>query len=211
MSSDRTTPSRRKIGSNTLAVSLHRETVKGLTRSSGQCVKRLGFTCIIHDLVEECAKLRAGELHRGIRHDLYQPVKVEFGGEHISGAVQQLEAACLFADLLGCLAPDACELQVRTNARQQFARGKRLNQIVVRTCIETLDLRLLAGASGQQDDGYIPQLRIGPQRRHQAEPIQPRHHHITQQQIGTLFTNRAQCSLAIGRRHGHRIGFPAGA
>ena len=54
--------------------------------------------------------------------------------------------------------PTGASAQMRTHAREQFARTERLDEVVVRTRIERFHLVIHSRASSKHEDGHVPHL-----------------------------------------------------
>ena len=82
---------------------------------------------------------------------------------HAAGVLRLLARAlfCLqrLLERLVRLAADAREIQVRFDARQQFARGERLDEIVVGAGAASFDARLFAGTRREQHDRHRARRR----------------------------------------------------
>ena len=83
------------------------------------------------------------------------------------------------------------------DAHQQLARTERLHQIVVGAAIQPFDARFFAGARREQNDGSGAQLRIRAQLADEPEPVQARHHHVGDDQIGAQLTRRLERGLTV--------------
>jgi hypothetical protein len=102
------------------------------------------------------------------------------------------------AQRLHHLPPEARHLKIGADARQQFARGKRLGEIVVGDGVDPFDPRFLAGASGEEQQRYIARNRIGAQCAQQTKPVEQRHHDVRQNEIGHPAPYRRQGRFAVG-------------
>src|SRR5256885_1330016 len=89
------------------------------------------------------------------------------------------------------------QLQQRCDARQQLARRKGLDQVVVRARAQAFDLGLLAGPRGQHDDGNGARGLVTAQRMQQLEAVEHGHHHVGQHQVGPLAVDAGQRGAAI--------------
>ncbi|GJE41573.1 hypothetical protein AEGHOMDF_0739 [Methylobacterium soli] len=96
----------------------------------------------------------------------------------------RLQALVELAQHVRRLPPGAGELQVRFHPRQELAGREGLRQVIVRAGAHPLDLRLLAGPSREQDDRDGAQGGVGAQGREQAEPVEARHHHVGENEVG---------------------------
>src|SRR6185503_10361020 len=81
----------------------------------------------------------------------------------------------------------ALQIEVRLDARQKFARGEWLYEIIIGARTHTFHLRLLARARREQDDGNRSRLLVPAQRVQHAETVEFRHHHVRQHQIEPPF------------------------
>ena len=75
---------------------------------------------------------------------------------------------------------------LRLDARDQFARGERLDQIVVRAGLQPLDAGFLPGARRHQDHRNRLCPLVGPQAAQQLEPVDLRHHDVGDDHVGTV-------------------------
>ncbi len=96
--------------------------------------------------------------------------------------------------------PLAAQLHLAAHARQQFVGGERLDEVIVGAGLQALDLRLLAGAGRQQDQGHVLDRFVRADLADQAETIEARHHHVAEHQVGRVAQDRRERRLAIGRR-----------
>jgi hypothetical protein len=74
--------------------------------------------------------------------------------------------------------------QNRLNAGEQLARRERLRDVVIRAALETADLVLLLGASGQHDHRDFLGIFGALQGARQLEPAHIRQHPIDEHQVG---------------------------
>ena len=95
------------------------------------------------------------------------------------------------------LAPHARQLELRPDAREQFARAERLDEILISAGIQALDSRLLARACRQQNDRDRASPFVGADRGQEAEPIEPGHHHVGQHEIRSAPANPGQRIAAV--------------
>jgi hypothetical protein len=95
------------------------------------------------------------------------------------------------------LAPQTGELELRRHGGAELARAERLDQILVRPGLQSLDARLLTGARGEQDDRNRPGPLIAAERRQQTEAVQRRHHHIREDEIRRVCTNSIERLAAV--------------
>ncbi len=94
-------------------------------------------------------------------------------------------------------AADAGQLQHGADAGEELARAERLRQVVVRARLEALDAGLFTGPGRDEDDREPAQRRVGADGAQQRQAVQPRHHHVGEQQIGRLAANRLERRQAV--------------
>ncbi len=102
------------------------------------------------------------------------------------------------------LAVDLHETELRLDARQGFIEIDGFRDIVDRADAEALDLALLGGAGGDENDrdGLRLEVRLQPLAHFNA--VHFRHHDIEENQIGLVRGDEVQGFLAgIGGGHGH--------
>ena len=87
---------------------------------------------------------------------------------------------------------------MRADAREQLAGRERLDEVVVGARVEAFDARLFAGARRQQHDRHVRRRGIGAQRREQPEAVEPRHHHVGEDEIRRVRRAAASAGLAVG-------------
>ncbi|GJE03759.1 hypothetical protein GMJLKIPL_5716 [Methylobacterium isbiliense] len=87
--------------------------------------------------------------------------------------------------------------------RQKLACREGFDEVVVDPGPKALDARVLGRPCGQQDDRYVGEVRIPPQRGRKLKPVQPGHHDVGQDEIGPLPPRRRQRRLAVGDRLDH--------
>ncbi len=117
------------------------------------------------------------------RHGVSQLV-AQHGQELVLGAGGVLGRA---PRLLGALEQPAAELgerDVHLHARDQLARGERLDQVVVGADLQPLDARLLPGARGQHDHREVGRRLVRAQARDQPESVEVRHHDVREHHVG---------------------------
>ena len=89
---------------------------------------------------------------------------------------------------------------LRLDARDQLARGERLDEIVVRAGLQPLDARLFAGTRRQQDHRHRLRPLVGAQALQQLEPVELRHHDVGDDHVGTVRLRRRQRGGAVAHR-----------
>ena len=98
------------------------------------------------------------------------------------------------------LAPEPRQLQVCIDAGDQLAGAERLQKIVIGACFESLNLRFLASTRREQDDRYIAKSIICTDRSNEAEPVEPRHHHIGEDEVRTPRPGGVERRLTVWNR-----------
>jgi hypothetical protein len=96
------------------------------------------------------------------------------------------------------LAAHARHLHVRVDTRQQLARAEGLGQVVIGAGCHALHTALLASAGREQDDGDVARARLGAQLAQQSEAVEARHHHVRQDEIGSMLARGRERRLAVG-------------
>ena len=91
-------------------------------------------------------------------------------------------------------------MQVCIDAGDQLAGAERLRKIVIGACFEALNLRFLASTRREQDDRHIAKSTIGADRLKQAESVEPRHHHIGEDEVRTPRAGGVERRLAVRNR-----------
>jgi len=86
--------------------------------------------------------------------------------------------------------------QQRPDARQQFLRAERLDQVVVRPRVQPGDAVLDLALGGEHEDG--DGIREAAQLGADLEAVELRHHDIEQDEVGLFFEGQAQAGLAVG-------------
>ncbi len=99
------------------------------------------------------------------------------------------------------------EFDVGSYAREQFGSREGFDEVVVGAGLKPFDRGLLPCAGGQQHHRHGRGARIGPQRRHQGESVQPGHHHVADNEVGHDSADRLQGLLTVG----HGIDLVSGA
>ena len=91
---------------------------------------------------------------------------------------------------------------VHLHARDQLARGERLDEVVVGAGLQPLDARLLPGARGEHDHREVGRRLVRAQARDQPESVEVRHHDVREDHVGALRADRREGGLAVdGRLH----------
>ena len=75
------------------------------------------------------------------------------------------------------------ELHVGPDPGQQFGRGERLDEVVVRAGLQALDRRLLPGPGGQQQHRDLRRAQVRAQRRDQRKAAEAGHHHVADEDV----------------------------
>ena len=104
-----------------------------------------------------------------------------------------LERGAGFPALLG-------EAQLSFDAREQLALAERFDEVVVGAGLNSFDSTLFSRPGGQEYHRHRGRLRVIPQRPKQPESIQPRHHHVAEDEIRRTCRRRGEGRSAI--RHG---------
>ena len=100
---ERTGPLPRKVGSNTSVLRGIGNLAKASLGAPNRVWSVLNFAIGPNDIVEERAKRRTTEFDAGIGHDLHQALRIKFGADGNTRAVEDLEGAGFLAQLR-----DAC-------------------------------------------------------------------------------------------------------
>ncbi len=98
---------------------------------------------------------------------------------------------------LRSLAAKFSQLEMHFHAGDQFPGRKRLNEVIVRSSLQSFESRLLTRACGEQDDRCAGKCGVIPYGPQQAEPIELRHHDIGQEQRWSKESRGLQCLSAI--------------
>ena len=96
--------------------------------------------------------------------------------------------------LFGGFAAHACHLQLRIDARDQFAGGERFGEVVIGAGFDTFNARLFAGARREHDDGDGSGGRIAVECREQRKAIHLRHHDIGQDKSWEVCARSLPCA-----------------
>ncbi len=90
------------------------------------------------------------------------------------------------------------ELHVGPNPGQQFGRGERLDEVVVRAGLQALDRRLLPGPGGQQQHRDLRRAQVRAQRRDQRKAAEAGHHHVADEDVRRVQPGGLQRGLPVG-------------
>ena len=191
-------PSPRKVGPNTPVLRGIGNLAKASREHARQRIERVGLALLVDDVVEERAECGAGQLGGGIGHHLDGAFEIELGGDRGADLVQELEDLRFLLQEPRALRARSRQLDIGRDARQQLARAERLDEIVVGAHPQAFDLGFLAGARRQDDHRHAAQLGIGAQLLQQPEAVEPRHHDVGEDQIGTRAPRCRQRLLAVG-------------
>ena len=172
MSPDRTIPSPLKVGAKTAVLRGIGKIREGLAGGARQRIEQVGFAAVVGDVVEERPEPGACQLRRGVGDGLDQRFEIDLGGQHAGGPVEHLEPMRLIAQDRGGLRASAGQLEIGGDTGEQLAGAERLGQIIVGPGPQPLDLRLLAGPRGQQDDRDVAQRRVGAQALQKTEAVE---------------------------------------
>ena len=135
----------------------------------------------------KCHRIDLADPEIGIHHEYSQRSLVEQG----------LELGRTQSHRFGRLVAETRHFQMRLDSGQQFARAERLDQIVVRAGMHSLDPRLFTRTRRKQNDRNVSEIRVGTKFAQQPEAVQPRHHHVCQHQVGPACLCRAQCRQPV--------------
>ena len=173
---------------------------EGLAGGSRQRIEQVGFAAVVGDVVEERAEPGAGQLRRGVGDGLHQRFEIDLGGQHAGGPVENFEPMRLVAQDRGGLRAPSGQLDMAGDTGEQLAGAERLGQIIVGPGPQALDLRLLAGPRGQQNDRDVAQRRIGAQALQKIDAVHHRHHDVAQDEIVPGVRERRERRLSVGDR-----------
>jgi hypothetical protein len=115
--------------------------------------------------------------------------------EHEERLVQRVEQGRAPA---GVVAAQPRELHVGPDPGQQFGRGERLDEVIVRASLQTLDRRLLPGPCGQQQYRDLRRARVRAQRRDQLKAAEAGHHHVAEKDVRRVQAGGLQRGLPVG-------------
>ena len=88
----------------------------------------------------------------------------------------------------------------RGHAREQFARGEGLGEVIVGARIETAHAVILGLARGQHDDRDVRGFLVAAQAATDLDPAGPFDHPVENDEIGDIFGGEQQRFIAIGGR-----------
>ncbi len=115
-------------------------------------------------------------------------------------AVQSDFAPCRGRERRHCFVPRLMTLvpaRERLHAGEQLAHAKRLGQIVIGAALEPRHLVGLASARGQHQDGGVGIRSLRADTLAEREPIQPRQHHIENEQIEARGAGQTQGGRSV--------------
>ena len=136
----------------------------------------------------------------GVGYHLDGRFQIRFGRDRSPDAIEQLQSLRFFLEQARRLPAGPRKVEIRLDARHEFARRERLGQIVVGAGAQPVDLGLLAGAGGEQDHRDGLQSVIGTHRRQQTETVELRHHDVGQHERGRARARGAQRRFAVADR-----------
>ncbi len=108
-----------------------------------------------------------------------------------------IEAQAIHIDTL-FLVGRAHPAQYRLDAGQQFARGKRLGDVIVSANVQPLHAVVFIVFGGEHDNQHIASQFLTPQAPQQLDTAGDRHHPVEQHQVWSLINNNAVSFLGIG-------------
>ena len=153
---------------------------------------------------QELLRVHAALLHQlDGHHDRRKGISelvTQHGQELVLCARRVLRRAASFDRALEQLAAQLGEGEVHLHARDQLARGERLDEVVVCTRLKPLDARLLSRARGQHDHRNVARRFGRAQSRDQAEAVEIRHHDVREDHVGTMVADGGEGDLAVDGR-----------
>ena len=90
------------------------------------------------------------------------------------------------------------QLDVGAYPGKQLRGGERFDQVVVGAGLQAFDGGFLSRACGQQQDRQRCGARVDAQRREQLQTVQPGHHHVADDEVGSFGADGLQ--RLLGRR-----------
>jgi hypothetical protein len=99
------------------------------------------------------------------------------------------------------------QLHAGPDPGQQLGGRERLHQVVVGARVQAFDRRLLPGPRGQQQHWHVGGARVGAQRGDQGQAVEPRHHHVADDQVGRTGPGGVERGPPVGDR-GHLVAGP---
>ena len=130
------------------------------------------------------------------RHDVIAP-QLHNSHQKRRAVIETLQDRLVFLERFLRLLYALAHGEMRRQPRHQFPRGKRLNQIVICPGGQPLQPALFPGPRGEQNHRDGPGLRARAQFAQQPESIQPRHHHIAENQVRRMIARHLQSVFAI--------------
>ena len=92
------------------------------------------------------------------------------------------------------------------HARAELAQVERLGHVRVGAGLEALDLVVDAGERGQHQDRRARPHHVGLEPARDLEPVDPRHHHVEDEQVGVVRLDQLQRLVAVARAQAQEAG-----